>query len=154
MKALRYLCLLLTIYGLSCCTGPTAIYHSYHHITADWTRNDTLSYEVFVPDSMKQYEAFILIRYLSSYPYKNIALQVEHNLKDTLSWSVDTLQCNFADKERSPWNTSEWGGLYQIRIPVGKSIVEAPRNFNFKITHIMEKDSIPGINDIGILMER
>lgn len=155
MRLLKSVLLIAFICSLFCCSqGPNAIYHSYHHVVMPWVRNDTLSFQVSVPDSLEKYQAFVLIRTMDIYPYKNLAIRVEHDLKDSLLVEIDTLFCDLTLKKDKSWDISEWGGLRQSKILLKDSVLSSFRTLHFKVNHLMENDSISGINDVGIIIER
>ena len=135
------------------CTDKTVVYHSYHHIPSnEWNRNDTLLFNIAIPDSFFNYRTFLLVRTLNSYAYKNLALTIEYPIQDTIT-HTDTIFLHVSTENNKEY-AAEWGGLHQTVRLLYEKQVEKPDTFLFKINHLMEADILKGISDIGILMER
>ena len=58
-----------------------------------------------------------------------------------------------ADKE-GIWKGDGWGGLYQSAFPAGNIRIEKSGNYLFKVAYTLSDDILPGINDVGIKLQR
>ena len=151
---LKGIILLFVASTLVACDKQT-IYHSYQALPAEgWQKKDTLSFNVEVPDSFTYYKLFVEVRNRNDYPYQNINLSISYLAPtDTLSLPTDTIQLTLADKE-GKWKGTGWGSLYQSEFPVGGIRIRKPGNYQFKIAYTFTDQSLNGINDIGIRLNR
>lgn len=86
-----------------------------------------------------------------AYPYRNLWLQIEHNLTDTL-FHTDTLQVMLAD-ESGHWRGSSAGGLCQLSVPWLASFKpDGAVTGEIRISHLMTDDPLPGIEKVGVKM--
>ena len=135
------------------CDNKT-VYHSFLHIPdTGWRKKDTLSFNIEIKDSMTYVHLSAEVRNLSNYPYKNAFLSITHNLQDSTIWKTDTLELTLADNE-GKWLGKGWGNLYQTSLPIGTVMVIHPGKYAIRISHEMKDDSLLGINDVGVLVEK
>lgn len=142
--------LILLLILFIACQGNT-YYHSYQPVSnAGWKRNDTLFYHL--PSITKgEYNLQIGIRHLESYPYKDIWLEVCHNLQDSTIFQKDTLHLYLADS-LGDWQGKGIGGLLQYteEAPLKVEIKESHSNASIHITHLMSDSLLRSIYDVGI----
>ncbi|WP_321481302.1 gliding motility lipoprotein GldH [uncultured Bacteroides sp.] len=137
----------------SSCNNKT-VYHSFLHIPdSGWDKNDTLSFNISVKDSMTYLHLSAEVRNKNDYPYQNLYLFIKNNLKDSSTWKIDTLRFLLIDKKGN-WLGNGWGSLYQLDKPFDSLFVPHPGTFQIKISHGMKDVSLKGINDIGVRVER
>ncbi|NDV66802.1 gliding motility lipoprotein GldH [Bacteroides sp. 224] len=153
MRAFKVTILFLALLCTLGCTDKTVVYHSYHHIPSyEWNKNDTLLFNIAIPDSLCSYRIYLLVRTLNSYAYKNLTLNIEYPIGDTITHKKDIpFQVS---PEYNDEYTAKWGGLYQAIEPVYDKYVEKPDTLRFRVNHQMKDDVLKGISDIGILIER
>lgn len=138
---------------LSAC-DKQAVYHVFQSLpTEGWQRKDTLCFSAEIPDSLTYYKLSVEIRNRNNYPYQNISLSVSYDTPDVQALPADTLQFTLADKE-GIWKGDGWGGLYQSAFPAGSVRIGKPGIYLFKIAYILPDETLRGINDIGIRLER
>lgn len=83
------------------------------------------------------------------YPYRNIWLQINHNLTDTLLRS-DTVQYRLAD-DHGKWLGSGVGGLNQLSLPFLTSIpLDTAHHYRLAIAQVMNDDPLTGIEKVGL----
>lgn len=135
---------------LSCSKGE--LYYRYHHIEkGKWYRDSTL---IFTMDSLdipagRRYDVTIEISSAHIYPYRNLWVQIDHNLADTLLQS-DTLHYLLAD-EHGKWLGSGVGGLNQLSLPFLSSIpLERAHHYRLTIKQVMNDDPLTGIEKVGL----
>lgn len=154
----RSLCLkgilLLSVASLlSACDGQV-VYHSFQSLpTTGWLRNDTLSFDVEVTDSLTYYKLFVEVRNRNNYPYQNLPLAIRYIAEDSIASPTDTIQLILADKD-GIWKGDGWGGLYQTAMAAGSIRIGRSGTYHFQVTHALPDENLPGINDIGIRLER
>lgn len=85
-KTLRYIILLFIVSALGACDKQT-VYHAFQSIPQEgWKRQDTLLFNVAVPDSQTYYKLIVEIRNRSTYPYQNINLSVCYDSPELKSY--------------------------------------------------------------------
>lgn len=150
---LKYI-FLLFIAGASGACDKQTVYHAFRSIPQEgWKRQDTLFFNVIVPDSQTYYKLTLEVRNRNIYPYQNIGLSVCCNGPEATRLQADTLEAVLADKE-GIWKGDGWGGLYQSAFPAGNIRIEKPGNYLFKVAYTLPDDILPGINDVGIKLQR
>lgn len=138
---------------LSACDKQT-VYHAYQSLSNEgWKRTDTICFPVEVPDSQTYYKLSIEVRNRNNYPYQNLNLTVGSTAPDGSSSPADTLHFTLATPE-GVWQGNGWGGLYQSRFPAGSIRIGKPGTYLLKIVYAFPDEKLPGINDIGIKLER
>lgn len=145
---------LLFIVSAICACDKQTVYHTFQSVPGDgWLRQDTLCFEVAVPDSQTYYKLSVEIRNRSNYPYQNLNLSVSYDNPDSIRISADTLNAVLTTKE-GIWTGDGWGGLYQSAISAGSIKIGKAGNYLFKIAYTLPDEKLRGINDVGIKLER
>lgn len=145
---------LLFIVSAICACDKQTVYHAFQSVPGDgWLRQDTLCFEVAVPDSQTYYKLSVEIRNRSNYPYQNLNLSVSYDNPDSIRISADTLNAVLTTKE-GIWTGDGWGGLYQSAISAGSIKIGKAGNYLFKIAYTLPDEKLRGINDVGIKLER
>ncbi|KAB5260074.1 gliding motility lipoprotein GldH [Bacteroides stercoris] len=152
-KTLRYIILLFIVSALGACDKQT-VYHAFQSIPQEgWKRQDTLLFNVAVPDSQTYYNLTVETRNRSTYPYQNINLSICYDSPELKKLQTDTLAAVLADKE-GIWKGDGWGGLYQSAFPAGSIKIGKPGDYLFKVAYTLPDSILPGINDVGIKLQR
>lgn len=146
--------LFITSLLMSAC-GKQPVYYAFQSLPQDgWMRQDTLHFKAVVPDSQTHYKLFIEVRNRNTYPYQNLNLSICYNSPaPQRRLPADSLTLILVEKEGT-WKGSGWGGLYQLSFSAGDIKIEKPGDYLFKIAHTLPDQLLPGINDIGIRLER
>ncbi|KAA6338521.1 Gliding motility lipoprotein GldH [termite gut metagenome] len=145
----------ITALILAGCTD-NIVYHSYRYIPGKrWNRRDTLTFDVPIADSFPTYYyLYVHVRNLPHYPYQNLLLLVSHNLQDSSVMVTDTVRGILAS-ETGRWAGKGLGTLFQITLPVNEYTVDYPAGVRtVRVTHGMEDETLIGINDVGIRIEK
>ncbi|MDD4697761.1 MAG: gliding motility lipoprotein GldH [Fermentimonas sp.] len=141
---------ILLITFASCSNGE--VYFRYHHIERGmWYRDSVLSFTLDSISIKSDFRNDFSIELTTSelYPYKDIWLQVEHNLNDTV-YTRDTLHTRLAD-DYGKWIGSGTGGLHQISLPYKSEItLDTSRIYVLKISHLMKDEPLYGVEKAGI----
>lgn len=140
---------------LTACNSNTS-YHSYRPVpNTGWQKNDTLFYSI--PESVDTgyYDMLIGIRHLASYPYRDIWLEIGHNLHDSVDFHKDTIHLYLAN-QLGDWYGNGIGGLYQYtKNNVLKLHLQTKSSLtSFYITHLMSDSLLKSIYDIGIQLQK
>lgn len=136
---------------LASCSDREAYSRFYHIENGKWSRD---SFLVFVIDSMVHtpgvhYDVTIELTTNRSYPYRDLWLQIDHNLTDSLL-HTDTLRFILADKN-GKWLGSGVGGLNQLSFPYTSFIApDSVKNKRLTIHHVMENEWMQGVEKMGV----
>lgn len=146
---------LFLLFFLTACQGNIC-YHSYQPVPkAGWKGNDTLSYPIYSHMEAGNYDMQIGVRHLESYPYKDIWLEINHNLKDSTTFQKDTIHLYLADPKGN-WYGNGIGGLLQYTTNniLRLHLQENSNQSTINIVHLMKDSLLKSIHDIGIQLER
>ena len=154
----RNICLkgiiLLFVASLSSACDKQTVYHSFQSLPSEgWMRKDTLYFNVNVSDSLTYYKLSMEVRNRNNYPYQNLSLSVCYDSPDSVSLPADTIQLALADTE-GIWKGDGWGGLYQTAVPAGSIRIDKSGTYRFKIAYVLPDETLQGLNDIGIKLEK
>lgn len=146
------LCLLAAWITAAC--DSRAVYHSYLPIPQKgWNKQDTLFFQVPLQDSLTVLHLTAGVRNESNYPYQNLYLFISHNLEDSTQWETDTLEFRLTDKE-GRWKGTGWGSLYQSTLPMKDAGLRRAGNYTIKVVHGMKDETLKGISDVGIKIDK
>lgn len=134
----------------SCDEGE--VYSRFYHIeNGKWSRDSLLTFTI---DSLNHtpgvsYDVTLELTTNRSFPYRDLWLQIDHNMTDTLVHS-DTLRFILAD-EYGKWLGSGVGGLNQITFPyISFMVGDSVKNKQLTIRHVMKDEWLRGIEKIGV----
>ncbi len=131
------------------CTSD-AIYRSYQSVPIDgWDAADPL---VFSIDSLKESGNYALLLNLrtstiESYDFRTLYLEVRSQWGDQ-SLRCDTVACHLSD-ERGEIK-GDGVARYQYTFPVAQLSLTAPNPGRITVRHIMRREILEGISDVGI----
>jgi gliding motility-associated lipoprotein GldH len=118
----------------------------------NWKKNDAQKFDLDVKDSQNQKNLMFVIRNNNDYPYSNLRLiaSIEHNKKNI---STDTLNFVLA-KPNGEWIGTGFGDTKEIIFQY-KLNYKFPQNGNYsvKVVQAMRRNTLPGIEDIGIKIQ-
>ncbi len=137
---------------LSACTG-NKVYDKYEHTPiAGWEKNDTLKYQIPPVAQSGMYKAELGLRINGSYPFMELTLIVDQTRFPSRSVKSDTLNCELIDRR----GNSKGRGLsyYQYHFKVTEMYLHAGDSLSISVRHDMKREILPGISDIGIMLNR
>lgn len=138
---------------LGACNGQTA-YHAFRSLPdRGWLRQDTVNFQVEVPDSFTTYSLYVEVRNNAAYPYRNLPLSVTGYTPDSLRLPADTFQLMLADT-LGRWNGQGWGGLYQAAFQAGNVSIGKAGTYRFQVAYTLPDTLLKGISDVGIRLDR
>ncbi|RRQ45648.1 gliding motility lipoprotein GldH [Chryseobacterium sp. SC28] len=118
----------------------------------DWRKNDIQRFDFEVKDAPNLKNLMIVVRNNNDYPYSNLRLiaNIEHDKKTI---ATDTLNYILA-KPNGEWIGSGFGETKEIIFQY-KLNYKFPQNGNYsiKLVQAMRRDTLPGIEDIGIKIQ-
>ena len=119
----------------------------------NWYYKDTFEYEVNIRDTTSRYNLYLNLRNKLNYPYRNIWLMVSTAApEDQLSRTKREFK--LANKN-GEWLGQGLGDIYDHRFIMRKKVkFRNMGQHTFKINHLMRKDTLPGIMDVGLRLEK
>lgn len=118
-----------------------------------WYKNNAVSFNVKINDSLDTYNFKLNIRNTTDYRYSNLYIFLITELPNG-NISRDTIECILANNE-GEWIGKGWGNIKENDI-VLKSGLRFPitGNYKFLLQQAMRVDTLKGINDIGLSLVR
>lgn len=142
------------LFSLIACQPSDTVFHAYLPIRGEkgWNKQDTLVFHL--PPRMEPgiYQLEIDLRNTNDYPFRDIWLVVSNNLRDSLHYETDSLQCELADAT-GKWNHNKTAGsFFQSGFLLNRplTIQVAQDSACVRVTHLMRENPLPGITDVGI----
>jgi gliding motility-associated lipoprotein GldH len=141
------------LFLLNAC-DPGAVYDKSVAIKAGkWYKNDTLTFEALITDTISPNNLYICLRNKGSYPYSNLYLFVTSTSPGGAS-RHDTLELPLSDA-RGHWYGKGFGDLWEHQ-QLFKQVVRFPYPgvYVFTISQAMRADMLEGVMDVGIRIEK
>lgn len=115
-----------------------------------WEKNDTMVYAVRRLARSGVYRQEIGLRITREYPFTGVSLLVERIVEPGHKVSVDTLNCRLYDDK----GAIKGHGVSHFQYSFILSDVDMRRgdSLNVRIRHLMKREILPGISDIGFRM--
>ncbi|NOY51560.1 MAG: gliding motility lipoprotein GldH [Chlorobi bacterium] len=152
-KRFSKILLLWSIVFLSACSSGTIYDKSIKVNQSGWYKNDMARFDLRINDSLETYDYFLNIRHTVDYRYSNLFVFFKTTYPNG-NISRDTLEFVLANKS-GKWYGKGWGDIKDISFPLVKSIKFPLRGeYTFQIQQAMRVDTLEGITDIGIRIER
>lgn len=142
-------------FWLMACQRPTIKeVHAYLPVVSDsgWAKKDTLCFDL--PDELQpgRYRLEIELRNTDEYPFRDIWLSISENLKDSLREETSYLHGHLADETGRWMNGKRAGGFFPVTFVLDKPlwIRRVSTQLRIRLTHLMQRNPLPGITDVGI----
>lgn len=133
------------------CTGD-ALVHRYEHTTPEgWDRKDTLCFDLPTVDKAGYYTLSLGIRTNNNLPYKNVWIVVDSKLENPTKFSKDTVNIVLTDDDG--YLLGKGMRKTQTEQMVGPFMMEAGQTGQIRLYHVMTKEVIPDITDVGLMLE-
>ena len=145
-----WLILMLTL-TTACHRRP--IYSHYEPVDIDnWQRDDTLHFIVPQIAETGCYRETLGLRANLSYPFTSLLLIIRQQAIPSGTSRCDTMMVDLIDKD----GKSLGHGIshFQYDIPLKNIALEANDTLYIDIRHNMKRESLPGITDVGITLEK
>ena len=151
MNRPKYL-FLLSILLLASCDWNTLM-HSYQPLPEkSWDRTDTLQFKLPVLATDESCCVQIGLRVTNNFPYEGLILEVEQVCQNPYSHRVDTISYKLTDESGD--FTENGINYYQYesqRIPMD---LKKGQTGEIRIRHLMHREVLPGIMDVGVRVSR
>lgn len=141
------LCLVAALCVASC--RDATVMHFYRETPVEgWDQSDALVYPIDTVQADGLYNMEVGVRTTNGYPYQKLWLTISAELHNPDTAFVDTLACGFVDAGGA--RDGSGTDTYQYCYNVGPVELRRGQTGAFKIQHIMRREILPGISDIGI----
>ncbi len=139
--------------ALSSCSS-NIVYQDAATIDPDgWYKRDIVSFDYTSTDTIGTYNIILDVRNDASYPYKNFWVFV-HSVAPNQAEYSDTLECVLADNY-GRWIGKSSGSQYALPVLfLSNTQFRQKGNFHFDIIQGMREDTLHGIKEIGIRIEK
>ena len=133
---------------LIACTG-TSVIHTYLPVPEKgWDRSDTMTFAIPQTTPQGVYYMDIGLRINNRFPYRQLVMVVERTMENPAEFHRDTITYQLTDERN---NLMEGGvNLYQYETESLPITLQRGQGGRVSIRHIMRKETIPSISDIGI----
>ena len=154
MRLLKYLSfILLSILIITACDSNRVYDNSYCIPDQKWNKDSLLLFEVKIIDTISLHNFYLNIRHNTDYPYSNIFFFVNTSFPNG-SAGRDTIEIILADK-RGNWTGTGTGRMRDNQVLLRKNLrFPLTGIYSFSIEQAMRKDNLPGLEDLGIRIEK
>lgn len=149
-----FACVLLFALLLVACNRRPVATFSYRSTPVDgWENADTLIFPIDSLPADGRYALTVGVRTSSAYPYpfRMLALSIEARFLSQTRYA-DTLYCSLTDHEGDV--SGKGVSVYQYTFPVDTFQLHRGARGTITIHHIMRRNLLPGVSDVGIRLER
>lgn len=149
-----FACVLLFALLLVACNRRPVAAFSYRSTPVDgWESADTLIFPIDSLPADGRYALTVGVRTSSAYPYpfRTLALSIEARFLSQARYA-DTLYCSLTDREGDV--SGKGVSVYQYTFPVDTFQLHRGARGTITIHHIMRRNLLPGVSDVGIRLER
>lgn len=134
--------------SLAACDNGMVFYKYSHAPTEGWEKNDTVVFDVPKQKHAGIYRLDIGLRTNEQFPFTSISLVVEQTVLPQKTTRTDTLKCRLADEKGNILGR----GINHFQYDFALSDLNLKENdsLHVSIRHIMKRETLPGISDIGL----
>lgn len=145
---------LLALALLFAACNDRVVYHNSKTLEEEqWSYDDTLRFHVEIYDSLSLHKLYLDVRNTTDYDYRNLFLFMDIEFPGGQILR-DTLECILAERDGT-WTGSGFGRFRSNRFLFRDDVWFPEKGvYTFKICQGMRYDTLPGISDIGIRIER
>jgi gliding motility-associated lipoprotein GldH len=147
---LLFITIVMFSYG---CNSGVSFADSVSIPSEEWTLENVPHFEADISDTISLQNIFFTLRTGSSYPFKNIYLFVTTTSPAGKIIS-DTLQYIIAD-DKGRWYGKGFGDIHELKLPFKQGVYFPVKGtYSFKIRHGMRTETLKGVYDIGLRIEK
>ncbi|MFT3884518.1 MAG: gliding motility lipoprotein GldH [Flavobacteriales bacterium] len=122
-----------------------------------WTRSYKPAFSFDVADTVGQHDVYLDIRHTGDYPYSNLYTFITLSGPDGRTLT-DTVECTLADPT-GRWFGKGTGFIFSDRFQAHvlyrmHNRFPRPGRYTFTIEQAMRTDTLPGVIDVGVSVER
>jgi gliding motility-associated lipoprotein GldH len=150
-------------YAFLICSLPALLFYSCNsNVTftdsvsipnEEWTLENAPVFTPEITDTISSNNIFFTIRTSTSYPFRNIYLFVS-TTSPAGKTITDTLQYFLAD-EKGRWYGRGIGDVHELNLPFKREVYFPAKGiYSFRIRHGMRNETLKGVYDIGLRIEK
>ena len=147
-----YLATVIACLSLTACRERPLYYHYELTPAEGWDLTDTLHFTVPAMAETGEYQLQVGLRLDGSYPYRNLSIVVEQQTKPSGVLQRDTLNCEVVDETGHPLGKGV--SIYQYLFPLTTLQLNEGERLDISIYHNMRREILPGINSVGVMIEK
>lgn len=118
-----------------------------------WLYDDAKVFEVKIDDSLQTFNFYINVRNTVDYEFANLYFFIQTELPDG-AFAQDTVECQLADYQ-GKWLGDGRGEFRDNSFILRQNMrFQQSGKYRFLLKHGMRRDSLKGIADVGIRLER
>lgn len=138
---------------LTACGSGVIFDEKYTYKEALWNSDDIAKFDVPVEDSTELFNFYILIRNTTEYPWANLQLFLKTLFPDN-TMAVDTIECFLAAPD-GKWLGKGKGFIRDNKILLHRNVRFFQKGlYSFEFKQAMRQDPLPGIESIGLRIEK
>lgn len=152
-KSLSAILLLLSVFAFSACQF-NSVYNNVVPIDEDgWDKEKAPHFEVNISDTISLYDFSIIVHNTTDYRYSNLFVFLTTQFPNG-NLSRDTIECVLADAS-GKWYGKGWGNVKETDILLKPNLrFPLSGQYNFYVQQAMRKDTLQGIQRIGIRLDK
>ena len=137
--------------AVSACGGGT-VYSKFVSTPVDGLeKNDTVVFDVPPVALFGRYSMEMGLRITAAYPFTSLSLEVCQTVEPGHRMSVDTLDCRLYDNVGNVLGRGV--SIYQYGFALPDIGLQKGDSLHVRVRHVMKREILPGITDIGLSME-
>lgn len=146
----RQIVILLVVLSVAACGDKPVAYDYCATPVEGWEPGDTLRFRIDTIRRSGDYELSLGVRTSAStpYPFQSLWLVVRQHWHNPERLVLDTLECRLTDEKGDV--AGRGISLYQYDLPWKRVRLEAGDCADFSVYHIMRRELLPGITDVGV----
>ena len=155
MRTRLYIFGFLMMVAITSCNFDSIYEKSEDIPNEEWNKNQVMTFEIPVTDTINGYRIVVNVRNSNEYPYSNLFLFLTTYSPKGNSVK-DTLEMTLAD-DKGKWLGSGFGGVWSTEAPLRNNmVIRFPSSgvYKMEVVQAMRDDVLKGIKDIGIEVER
>lgn len=123
------------------------------NVNNSWQKNKSVNFEFTVNDAQNPKNIIFVVRNNNSYPFSNVRFFVTQTDMQTMKAQTDTVNFTIA-KSNGEWLGKGFGETKEINFAY-RTDYKFPNNgkYQFSVKQAMRKDTLQGIEDLGIKIE-
>ena len=145
---------LLAIAGmLTAACNRGVIYNHYEHVDNDgWERTDTIHFYIPPVKQSGNYRQQVMLRTDNSMPFLSLSIIVEQDIYPSGMKLRKRIECPLIEENGHVMGKGI--GCYQYAFDVDNIDLYEGDSLHVYVMHHMKRETMPGINDVGILISK
>lgn len=151
-RVLGFVIVIMLVLVQACDSGK--VYDEYRPVNPEgWYKEDTLVFKAEINDTSQLYNLVFNVRHTTGYRYRNLYFFTQTHFPNG-RMVEDTIELMLAEKS-GKWFGSGFGAVRHAKIMVmQRARFQYEGEYRFEVRQAMRSDSLKGIEDIGIRIEK